>query len=52
MLTEEAKLINERLITVMKPNRIFLFGSYAKNIQHEARKSVFKKAVFKIKKIC
>ncbi len=35
MLTEEAKLINERLITVMKPNRIFLFGSYAKNIQHE-----------------
>ncbi|MBP5443847.1 MAG: nucleotidyltransferase domain-containing protein [Treponema sp.] len=33
MLTEEAKLINERLKTVMNPNRIYLFGSYAKNTQ-------------------
>ncbi|MGN0740145.1 MAG: nucleotidyltransferase domain-containing protein [Treponema sp.] len=35
MLTEEAKLINERLKTVMNPKRIYLFGSYAKNTQHE-----------------
>lgn len=35
MLTEEAKLINERLKTAMNPTRIYLFGSYAKNTQHE-----------------
>ncbi len=35
MLTEEAKLINERLKNVMNPIRIYLFGSYAKNTQHE-----------------
>lgn len=33
MLTEEAKLINERLKNVMNPKRIYLFGSYAKNTQ-------------------
>ncbi len=37
MLTEEAKLINERLKTVMNPNRIYLFGSYAKNTQRADR---------------
>lgn len=35
MLTEEAKLINERLKMVMNPNRIYLFGSYAKDTFHE-----------------
>ncbi|MGN0732269.1 MAG: nucleotidyltransferase domain-containing protein [Treponema sp.] len=35
MLTEEAKLINERLKVAMNPKRIYLFGSYAKNTQHE-----------------
>ena len=34
MLTEEAKLINEHLKEVMNPNRIYLFGSYAKNTQN------------------
>ncbi len=37
MLTKEAKLINERLKTVMNPNRIYLFGSYAKNTQRADR---------------
>ena len=35
MLTDEAKLINERLKATLNPNRIYLFGSYAKNTQHE-----------------
>ena len=35
MLTEEVKIINERLKTAMNPNRIYLFGSYAKNTQHK-----------------
>lgn len=35
MLTEEAKLINERLKTVMNPKRIYLFGSYARDTYHE-----------------
>lgn len=35
MLTEEAKKINERLKEVLTPTRIYLFGSYAKNLQHE-----------------
>lgn len=35
MLTEEAKQINEQLKKVLNPTRIYLFGSYAKNLQHE-----------------
>lgn len=35
MLTEEAKKINDCLKSAMQPSKIYLFGSYAKNTQHE-----------------
>ena len=33
MVTEEARRINERLAAEIKPKRIYLFGSYAKDMQ-------------------
>ena len=35
MLTEEIKIINERLKDQMHPKRIYLFGSYAKGTQRQ-----------------
>ncbi|MBO4321115.1 MAG: nucleotidyltransferase domain-containing protein [Treponema sp.] len=34
MITEEARLISEKLRLEMNPVRIYLFGSYAKNTYH------------------